>query len=242
MIPLRDTIPRVHKPYAVWLIILINLAVYVWQLTLTPYQLAYLAHVWGVVPRRLFDPHWAMIMGYPGGEFFSTISYMFLHGGFWHVTLNMWTLWIFADNIEDVMGPARFILFYLACGLAALGAHLILNQQSDVPVIGASGAIAGVMGAYFLLYPHSKVLTLIPIIIIPYFIELPATLFLAIWFIIQTLSGLGSLGATGGGGVAWWAHVGGFLAGMFLLPFFRSRDRCYYCYRDPRGRWILHRD
>ena len=154
---------------------------------------------------------------------------MYLHGGFFHFLANMWTMWIFADNIEDVMGPIRFLVFYTFCGLAALGVHMFFNPHSPVPVVGASGAIAGVMGAYFLLYPHSKVLTLIPIFIFPLIVEVPAVVFLGIWFLVQFTSGVSSLSAQAGQGIAWWAHAGGFVAGMALLWLFRQKDRCKHC-------------
>lgn len=228
MIPIRDSIPRVHTPVAVWTILGLNALAFLFQQGLTPEALNYVVHVFGVVPARLTDPVWAEGADFPGGALFATVSHMFLHGNLMHFLANMWSLWIFADNIEDVMGPLGFLAFYLLCGIAALACHVAFNFDSRVPIIGASGALAGVMGAYFLLYPHSKVLTLIPIFFIPYFIELPATVFLGIWFALQVVSGLSSLGQDAAG-VAWWAHAGGFLAGMALLPLFMRADRCRYC-------------
>ena len=131
----------------------------------------------------------------------------------------MWFLYIFGDNVEDRLGPVRYSLFYLACGLASGLSHLLLNIHSNVPTIGASGAIAGVMGAYFLLHPRSRILTLIPIIFIPWFIEVPAFVFLGIWFVLQFLNATGS---SAGSGIAWWAHVGGFVFGMIFLKLFET--------------------
>lgn len=235
MFPIRDSIPRVHLPVATWTIIGVNALFFLYQLMLGPRAGVAFLHVYGVVPFRFLNPEWAALAGYPPGGTEAFLSHMFLHGGWMHFIVNMWTLWIFADNIEDVMGPVRFVLFYLLCGLAALAAHVMFNTGSTVPVVGASGAIAGVMGAYFLLYPHAQVLTLIPIFFIPYFINLPAVLYLGIWFATQLFSGLSTVGESGAG-VAWWAHAGGFLAGLVLLPLFRRRDRCYYCYSEQKGR------
>lgn len=142
------------------------------------------------------------------------------------------------------MGAGRFCVFYLLCGLAALGVHYFFNQGATSPVIGASGAIGGVMGAYFLLYPHAKVVTLIPIFIFPLILEIPAVVYLAIWFITQFFSGVTSFVSAGEGGIAWWAHAGGFLAGMVLLPLFRKKGHCYFCYRqdNPQIKKFFTRD
>lgn len=237
MIPLRDSIPRVHVPYATWGIIVLNTLAFGYTLTLTPHAREVLFHLLGVVPLRFTEPEMAAAAGYPANGVYTYLTYMFLHGGWMHFIVNMWTLWIFADNIEDVMGPWRFFLFYICSGLAALSIHYLFNMHSAVPVVGASGAIAGVMGAYFLLYPHAKVITLLPIFFLPLILELPAVLFLGIWFMTQFFSGVsGLVSAQEAGGIAWWAHAGGFVAGMLLLPLFRRRGRCYFCVRgeeDP---------
>jgi membrane associated rhomboid family serine protease len=230
MIPLRDNIPSRHKPYAMWCLLAVNVLVFLFFLGLSPTQEFTLFHLYGVVPARYFNPEWAMWRGYPDGLLLPFFSHMFLHSGWLHLIFNMWTLWIFGDNVEDVMGPVRFLIFYLLCGLGALGMHMVISPDSMVPVVGASGAIAGVMGAYFFLYPHAKVVTFLPILIIPFVFELPAVFYLGAWFLTQVFSGM--LSPSGGGGVAWWAHIGGFVAGMLLLRFFRDDSRCYYCYRS----------
>ena len=236
MFPLRDYVPRLHHPIAVWGIIGVNVLFFLYAMGLDQVELNRLFHVLGVVPARYFQPEWAQWMGYPRGGSVAFLAHMFLHSGFFHFVLNMWILWVFADNVEDVMGPGRFIVFYVLCGLGALGAHLLFHAHSEVPVVGASGAIAGVMGAYLLLYPHARVLTLIPIFFIPYFLDLPAVLFLGLWFAMQVLSGvLAGLEGGSGAGVAWWAHAGGFVMGMVLIPFFRVPSRCYYCHTRTRG-------
>lgn len=243
MIPLRDNIPAVRRPWAVYAIIALNLGAFAFTLGLDPRQVEILFHVLGVVPARFSDPDWAAAVGYPDWGALSFATYMFLHGGWLHLGFNMWSLWVFADNVEDVMGPARFAAFYLCCGLAALTAHYVFNLHAAQPVVGASGAVAGVMGAYFLLFPHAKVVTLIPIIVIPYIVELPAVLFLGLWFAGQVVSGLwASVGPGQGSPIAWWAHVGGFLAGMLLMPLFRRQERCDFCWRGERDwRTILRR-
>ena len=231
MLPLRDNIPRRYTPIAVRIIVILNALAFVFELTLSQTELARLFYIFGVVPARYFHPAWADWIGYPQTSILPFVSHMFLHSGLLHFVVNMWILWVFADNVEDVMGPVRFILFYLLCGLIALGGHMAFFSDSTMPVVGASGAIAGVMGAYLILYPHAQVLTLIPIFIFPFFINLPAVVFLGLWFFIQLLSGLvASLGAQGAGGVAWWAHAFGFLAGLFVIPLFKDDKRCYSCY------------
>ncbi len=241
MIPLRDSIPRVHRSYAVWTMIALNALVFLFELGLGNQGLFELFHLFGVVPARFTDHNWASHIGYPSMGFFPFLTYMFLHSGWLHFLMNMWVLWIFADNIEDVMGTWRFLGFYLLCGVAAVIVHIVSDPSTMEPVVGASGAIAGVMGAYFLLYPHAKVLTLIPILIFPLFVEIPAVIYLGIWFVSQFFSGMFSLGSSEAGDVAFWAHAGGFVAGMLFLPLFRIKSRCYYCY-DSGGRRIPYRE
>jgi membrane associated rhomboid family serine protease len=213
MIPLRDTISARTRPVVTQALIVVNVLVYLIQLAQGP-NLERFIYYYGLVPARYFVPQIADYFT-AGQQAFALVSFMFLHGGFWHLLGNMWSLFIFGDNVEDHFGPLRFAAFYLLCGLASGLAHMAFNPGSGVPTIGASGAIAGVMGAYFLLFPHARVLTLIPIVFIPWFIEIPAAFFLGVWFILQFLSAAGGDGAAGG--VAWWAHIGGFLFGMLLL-------------------------
>jgi len=195
------------------LIIAANVAVYLMQQTYGT-GIDRFVYTYGLVPARYSIPQIAAYFTV-GQQFFSLVSFMFLHGGFWHLLGNMWSLYIFGDNVEDRLGPLRYLLFYLLCGLASGLSHLMLNLHSKAPTIGASGAIAGVMGAYFILYPRSKILTLIPIIIIPWFIEIPAFFFLGLWFVMQFINAAGS--HLHGGGIAWWAHIGGFVFGILFL-------------------------
>lgn len=217
MIPIRDTIPSRNYPVVTTAIIGINLLVYLMQLSQGGGGDRFV-YIYGLVPARYSDLRLSHYFT-TGQQLFSLFSFMFLHGGFWHLLGNMWSLWIFGDNVEDRLGPLRYLVFYLACGLASGLSHLILNTGSNVPTIGASGAIAGVMGAYFILYPHAKVLTLVPIIIIPLFFEIPAYFFLGFWFLLQFFNAAAGHGAAGG--IAWWAHIGGFIFGIIFLKLFQ---------------------
>jgi hypothetical protein len=216
MIPLRDTTPTRNYPVVNTTIIGINVVVFVIQF-LQGAEINRFIYIYGLVPARYTLPQIAEYFT-PGQQVFSLISFMFLHGGVWHILGNMWSLYIFGDNVEDHLGPIRYALFYMLCGIASGLSHLILNLNSNIPTIGASGAIAGVMGAYFLLHPRSKILTLIPIFFIPYFINIPAFVFLGLWFLLQFISAAGSHGAVSG--IAWWAHIGGFVFGMLFLKLF----------------------
>jgi len=213
MIPIRGTIPSKNYPVVNNTIIGINVVIYLVQVTLVP-DINRFVYIYGLVPARYSIPQ---ITSYftTGQQFFSLLSFMFLHGGFWHLLGNMWSLYIFGDNVEDRLGSLRYIVFYLLCGITSGLSHLIFNLNSNMPTIGASGAIAGVMGAYLILHPNAKILTLIPIIFIPWFVEIPAFFFLGLWFVLQFISATGSHGNIGG--IAWWAHIGGFIFGIILL-------------------------
>ncbi len=216
MIPLRDTIRSRTYPLITYLLIGLNVVVYLLQHSLGP-ESDRLIVIYGLIPARFTHPDLIAYFGW-GGNLISLLTYMFLHGGFWHLLGNMWSLYIFGDNIEDRLGPLRFLSFYLLAGCLSGLVHLVLHPDSQIPTVGASGAIAGVMGAYFVLYPGSKILTLIPIFIFPWIIEIPAFFFLGIWFVLQFLGAAGADGSAGG--IAWWAHLGGFIAGIVLLKTF----------------------
>lgn len=227
MIPLRDDQPRFSTPYVTYFLIGLNLVAFLFEATLTPQNFKALLYQLGMVP--------ANITGFLAGAgrmglmaaFLPTLTSMFLHGSWMHVIGNMWFLWIFGDNIEDHLGHFKYLLFYLLCGLGAAFAQVILNPHSIVPTVGASGAIAGVLGAYFLLYPQAKVLIWFPILFLFY---LPAWVTLGYWFAMQFVSGaatsLASYSDTRGG-VAFWAHVGGFVAGIILIKLIPERPRRY---------------
>jgi hypothetical protein len=218
MIPLRDTIQSRNYPIVRNGLIAVNILVYLWLHA----DLQRAAYLYGVVPIRYSNPEVALHFSF-SEQTLSFLTYMFLHGGFLHLLGNMWFLYIFGDNVEDRLGPFRFLVFYLLSGVAAALIHLVSNWHSQLPTIGASGAIAGVMGAYFLLFPRARVLTLFPIFFIPFFFEIPAVFFLGYWALIQLLYGAMSHGLAGG--VAWWAHVGGFLFGLASVKFFAALPR-----------------
>ena len=213
MIPLRDINPSRNFPVVNTLLIGINVLVFLLQMSQGNGTDRFV-YTYGLVPARYAIPHVSAYFT-PFQQVFSFLSFMFLHGGFLHLLGNMWSLYIFGDNVEDRLGPFRYLLFYLLCGLASGLSHLLLNMNSTIPTIGASGAISGVMGAYLVLHPRSRILTLIPILIFPWFVEIPAFFFIGFWFVMQLLNAAGSHGV--GGGIAWWAHIGGFLFGIVFL-------------------------
>ena len=210
MIPLRDIIPSRTTPYITVTIIGLNALAWLFELALPRDVLPVFLQVYGVVPANFHAS--------------TLVSSMFLHGSWMHVVGNMWYLWIFGDNVEDRVGHGRFIVFYLLCGMAAAYGQILIDPASTLPTIGASGAIAGVMGAYFVLYPRSRVLTLIPLVIFWEIIELPAILLLGFWFLMQLFSAgaIAVTSTTGGGGVAFAAHVAGFLVGVGAVFVFKK--------------------
>jgi membrane associated rhomboid family serine protease len=218
MIPLRDVIPSRTFPFFTISFIVLNTIAFLYEWSLPMSARDTFIHTYGVIPIRL--------------DVLSIFTSMFLHGNWMHFLGNMLFLWIFGDNVEDRLGHVRFVVFYLLCGVAAVFAHVYMNPLSKIPTIGASGAIAGVLGGYFVLYPHSRVLALIPLFIIWEIIEVPAVLFLGMWFLMQFYSvGVEALrtGGQGGGGVAFWAHIAGFLAGMAMVLVLR---------KPSRSRWL----
>lgn len=227
MFPIRDTIPSRTVPIATWGLIGLNSVIFMFELMLDPDDLERFIYLYSIVPVRCSHPEWAVLVGIPIDNFWPFITSMFLHGGWLHIIGNMWMLWIFGDNVEDRMGSLRFLLFYLFTGLAAGLTHWLTNMDSTVPTVGASGAISGVLGAYFVLFPHSRIISMFPVFFMPVFFELPAAIYLLFWFMIQIFSGtIAGLTAENVGGIAWWAHVGGFVAGIvFLRLFLPSRRR-----------------
>jgi membrane associated rhomboid family serine protease len=214
MIPLRDTQPSYSTPFVTVAIIIVNVLAFLYQVSLDPYSSNWFIAHYAIVPDRL--------------QYRDMVTAMFLHGGWMHLIGNMWFLWIYGDNVEDVLGHTKYLVFYLLCGVAAAILHVMLNPYSRVPTLGASGAIAGVMGAYMVKFPHSRIITLVPILIFFTTMEIPAIFMLAYWFLIQIFSGVGSIGysnVSSGGGVAWFAHIGGFIAGVVLVYVMGTRER-----------------
>ena len=212
MFPVSDVIPSRTTPFVTVSLIVVNAVVFLYQFALPPDELQVFVGSYAVIPAWFWWP--------------SLITSQFLHAGWLHIIGNMLYLWIFGDNVEDRLGHLPYLLFYLSAGAAAALLQVFSNPTSGVPMLGASGAIAGVMGAYFVLYPQSRVLTAIFILFFFDLVEIPAVFFLGIWFVMQFLSGLGSLGvAHAGGGTAFWAHVGGFVFGATTGWLLRRRDR-----------------
>lgn len=216
MLPLRDDNPRRTFPFVTYLLIAANVLAFLWELSLG-------ARLQDALFQIAFVPARFWITGYWVADIFAIVISMFLHGGLLHIGSNMLYLWIFGDNVEDRLGHGKYLVFYLLCGFLATWAHAFFSPASRIPAIGASGAIAGVLGAYLVLYPHARVMTLIPIFFFITIREVPAIIILGIWFVLQLFSGVGSLGvvdAQDTGGVAYFAHIGGFVAGMLLIaPF-----------------------
>jgi membrane associated rhomboid family serine protease len=212
MIPLRDVIPSRTTPYITVTLIVLNALAWFYELAVPEDLLPVFLQTYGVVPAYFRAP--------------TLVTSMFLHGSWSHVIGNMWFLWIFGDNIEDRLGHGRFVLFYLICGIGAAAGHILMEPRSMLPTIGASGAIAGVMGAYFVLYPHSRVLTLVPLFIYWEIVELPAIFLLGFWFLMQLFgAGIGTISSTSGaesGGIAFMAHIAGFALGALIVFVFRK--------------------
>ena len=225
MFPLRDDVPSRHFPLVTVSIVVVNVVVFLLQVLAGP-AASSIAELFGIVPARV-TTQWQNPL-----VLLTFFSSMYLHGGWAHLIGNIWYLWIFGDNVEDRMGRGRFFIFYTLCGLVAGLLQIVAAPRSTIPMIGASGAIAGVLGAYLLLYPRARVSTLVPLFFFIRIVWLPAIVVLGSWFVIQLLNGLAALNVVvQTGGVAWWAHIGGFVVGMALLPVFRRRDI------QPPSRW-----
>ncbi|MEC4991146.1 MAG: rhomboid family intramembrane serine protease [Oscillatoria sp. PMC 1068.18] len=223
MVPLRDDNPTRITPYLTYALIAINIVVFIYELQLTPPGLEQFFDLYAVVPKELTSSLEGVNVGQPVPEWLTLFTSQFLHGGFLHVGGNMLFLWIFGNNIEDQLGHIKFIIFYLACGALAALAQWFFSAGSEIPSLGASGAIAGVMGAYVLRFPKAQILTLVPLGFFITTFRIPAIFFLGFWFVQQAFYGVASLNAPAnigmeGGGVAYWAHAGGFVFGAILGP------------------------
>jgi membrane associated rhomboid family serine protease len=214
MIPLRDSHPSNHTPIVTFILIAVNSLIFLYQVSLGEFEMNEFIHTYAIVPAKL--------------QYGSMVTSMFLHGGWMHLIGNMWFLWIFGDNVEDILGPFKYLLFYLACGVLAAMAQLPFNAGSQIPILGASGAIAGVMGAYLVKFRHSQITTLIPLGFIFLTRDIPATFMIGYWIVLQVISGVLDLGrAMDTGGVAFFAHVGGFVAGLVLIQLVHSNNRYF---------------
>ncbi|MGB9867551.1 MAG: rhomboid family intramembrane serine protease [Bacillota bacterium] len=225
MIPLRDSIRSRRFPVVNVILIVVNVLVFLFELLLTPRELTAFVRQFGLVPAAYRSPLSVLaLQGLRG--FYPFLTSMFLHNGWLHIGGNMLFLWVFGDNVEDRLGHLKYLLFYLTAGVVSGTVHVVLNITSRVPTIGASGAVAGVLGAYFVMFPASRVLAIVPLGLFWTITEVPAVVFLVIWFLLQLVSGMASLGfPAGAGGVAWWAHIGGFACGALLVKLFRPKRR-----------------
>lgn len=230
MLPLRDTIPARSRPIITWLLIAANLAVFWFENSLSSRQLNQWVATWGVVPAQLWT-------GQPA-ELLTLFTSMFLHGGWLHLLSNLWALAIFGDNVEDRLGRGRYLAFYLIGGVAAALVQAWVDPAARTPMIGASGAIAAVLAAYLVLFPGARVITLVPVFFLPWLIEIPAVLYLGVWFLSQFFSGVLALDVSAAaGGVAYWAHIGGFVVGLLLVGAFARRPRANHTWSAPTYRW-----
>jgi len=219
VIPLRDSIPGRRTPVTMLTLLGTNLFVFLYTVGLgSPWEIQAFFETYGLVPARILGPD---------PPYYTLFTSMFLHGGWLHLVGNMLYLWIFGNNVEDATGHLGFLVFYVLCGLAAAFAQILIQPASQVPMVGASGAIAGVLGGYLVLYPRARILALVPLGLFLHLIEVPAVLFLPMWFLLQLVYGIASLGVRSefGGGVAFWAHIGGFVAGLVCIRMFARRPR-----------------
>lgn len=233
MIPISDENPTRITPVVTWALIAACVGIYLWQMHLGEQLGGDALNRYGFIPSRFMSPQFEAthIPDLPAA--FPLVTYMFLHGSIWHLAGNMLYLWIFGNNIEDAMGHVRFLLFFLICGIVAALTMAYMDPLSQFPMVGASGAISGALGAYMLLYPRARVTVLIPLLIILYPFRINAVWVVGVWFAMQLLA----LTGPDTSGVAWWAHVGGFAAGIVLTPFLKSAEVPFFGPRHTRGPW-----
>jgi membrane associated rhomboid family serine protease len=222
MIPIGDTAPRSGIPFVTLLLIGANIYVFKLLLDSGPEGAERIITQYGLIARAIRDPTYAENIGLATYSVFPFVTAQFLHGDLVHLLSNVWSLWLFGDNVESKFGNFKFLLFYLLTGVGAFVAQYMVYPDSPVPAIGASGAIAGIMGAYFIYFPGANIKLLLPVFILPFFFQVPAILFMMFWFYTQFLSGL-SASTAELGGVAWWAHIGGFVCGAVISPLFAKK-------------------
>jgi membrane associated rhomboid family serine protease len=227
VIPLKDMTPRRSVPVVTLLLIAVNVIVFIHQISLPPRAADAFIQLYGLMPAKiqyaLAGRHYTL-----QEALLPLFTCMFLHAGYLHIIGNMWFLWIFGANVEDAFGSLPYLFFYLGCGVISSVTQAAFSWGSHVPSLGASGAISGVLGAYIILFPGSRILSLVPLFIIWFMARIPAVVFIGLWFLVQFLSGIGSLGVASAGGVAWWAHIGGFVAGLLFARVDRPRPRSAY--------------
>jgi membrane associated rhomboid family serine protease len=224
--PIRDTVSRTREPVVVWTIIALNVVAFVYQIGLTAPEQQVFLYRHALVPLRYFNPSWARRVGLSPTDLTPFLTNTFLHGGWLHIISNLWTLYIFGPALEDRLGRLRFAALYGLAGIIASATHAFFNATSPMPVLGASGAIAGIIAAYAVRFPYAWVQVLVPILFIPLFFHIPAMVFAGIWFLTQVMQGTSELFTPlDGGGIAWWAHIGGFASGWLLLHWLDGSSR-----------------
>jgi membrane associated rhomboid family serine protease len=234
MFPIQNTVPSRYPPVINWVLIAINCGVFLYQIGLGPDELQRFLLRYALIPAVYFRPDLNSDLTFL--DYLPFITNAFLHGGWLHLILNMWTLWLFGGTVEDRLGSLRYLFFYLFCGIVASVTHAFINAESVIPALGASGAIAGVLGCYVRLFPMARLVVLVPILFIPLFFEMPSIIFIMFWFLMQLLQGTAELFMPStGGGVAWWAHVGGFIAGLVLGSLLVRPQRAYRRYYADEG-------
>jgi membrane associated rhomboid family serine protease len=235
MFPIANGIPLRYPPIVTWGLIAANAVLFLFEVSLTPSQLNEFLYCFALIPARYFDDN-AVAGAMSLTDYLPFVSNMFLHGGWLHLIVNMWTLWLFGRAVEDHFGSGRYLAFYFACGVLASITYAALNPTSTVPALGASGAIAGILGCYIRLFPFSRVIVLIPVLFLPLFFEVPAMMFTGLWFVFQLLGAAADrLIPSGGGNIAWWAHVGGFIAGVILAGPLRPTRRRNWPRQTDKG-------
>jgi membrane associated rhomboid family serine protease len=234
MFPLRIAVPSRYPPVVTWGLIAANCAIFLFEISLAPGDRELFLATFALIPARYFYSSGAATLS--PADYLPFLSNMFLHGGWLHLILNMWALWLFGPIVEDRLGSLRYLSFYLLVGILASLTHALVNPTSTLPALGASGAIAGIIGSSIRLFPLARVVVLVPILLLPLFVEVPAIIFAGFWFMTQLLQGTADLlMPSGGGGVAWWAHVGGFAAGFLLTPVLRRPKPGYRRYYADEG-------
>jgi membrane associated rhomboid family serine protease len=228
MFPIKSNVPTRHEPFVTWGLITINVVIFLWQLRLNDRELAIFLARYALIPARIFSVEHSP-SGFSSSAYLSLLTNTFLHGGWLHLVLNMWMLWLFGPAVEDRHGHGRFLVFYIICGVLASMTYALFDPTSTMPALGASGAIAGVLGAYTVMFPFSGIIVLVPILFLPLFFAIPAIFFTGFWFITQLVAGTSELltAHASSGGIAWWAHVGGFVAGIVVTPLFRRSQSSY---------------
>jgi membrane associated rhomboid family serine protease len=238
MFPIQDGVARRYPAIGTWALIAINVIVFLFQVSLSPRTLEWFIYTFALIPSRYFGE--LKFMMPPEGllDYLPFVSNMFLHGGWLHLILNMWTLWIFGPAVEDRLGTIRFLGFYLTVGVSASLAHALVNMNSVIPALGASGAIAGVIGCYVRRFPTARLVVMVPILFFPFFFEIPAIIFSFFWLLTQVIPVIVTLMMPADrGGIAWWAHIGGFMVGWVLAPLIGRSVRSYRRYYADEGRY-----